>query len=93
MTGRTANRRMSKKADKGLKTNARVDSFCGERQYLEITRGAAMLGAEILLRPNAWIDPYMGEPQDNMAVCSRFTAFANTCYLVGSVDGSCQHLC
>lgn len=58
--------------------------ICGEGQYAEISRGLMMNGAEILIRPNAWIEPYMGEPQDLMALCSRFNAFANICYLVES---------
>jgi len=58
--------------------------ICGEGQYAEISRGLMMNGAEILLRPNAWIEPYMDEPQDVMTLCSRFHAFANMCYLVES---------
>lgn len=58
--------------------------ICGEGQYAEISRGLMMNGAEILIRPNAWLEPYMNEPQDLMAVCSRFHAFANICYLVES---------
>jgi len=58
--------------------------ICGEGTYPEIARGLMMNGAEILLRPNAWIEPCIAEPQDLMAVCSRFHAFANICYLVES---------
>lgn len=58
--------------------------ICGEGTYPEISRGLMMNGAEILIRPNAWIEPYMAEPQDLMALCSRFNAFANMCYLVES---------
>ncbi|MCP8305168.1 MAG: hypothetical protein H3Z50_06875 [archaeon] len=58
--------------------------ICGEGQYPEISRGLMMNGAEILIRPNAWVEPYMTEPQDLMALCSRFNAFANMCYLVES---------
>jgi len=43
-----------------------------------------MNGAEILLRPNAWIEPQMEEPTDLMAVCTRYNAFANMCYVVES---------
>ena len=43
-----------------------------------------MNGAEIILRPNAWQDPQMNEPEDMMSVISRFNAFANMCYLVES---------
>jgi predicted amidohydrolase len=56
--------------------------ICGEGMYPEIPRGLMMNGAEILIRPNAWIEPYLNEPQDWMALCSRFSAFANMCYLV-----------
>jgi predicted amidohydrolase len=56
--------------------------ICGEGQYAEIARGLMMNGAEIILRPNAWIEPYLSEPQDLMALCSRFCAFTNMCYLV-----------
>lgn len=58
--------------------------ICGEGTYPEISRGLMMNGAEILIRPNAWVEPYMAEPQDLMAVCSGFNAFANMCYLVES---------
>lgn len=58
--------------------------ICGEGTYLEISRGLMMNGAEIIIRPNAWLEPYMDEPQDLMALCSRFNAFANMCYLVES---------
>jgi len=58
--------------------------ICGEGQYAEISRGLVMNGAEIILRPNAWVEPYMAEPQDLMALCSRFNAFTNMCYLVES---------
>jgi len=58
--------------------------ICGEGQYAEISRGLMMNGAEIIIRPNAWVEPFMDEPQDLMAVLSRFNAFANMCYLVES---------
>jgi len=58
--------------------------ICGEGQYAEISRGLMMNGAEIIIRPNAWIEPFMDEPQDLMSVLSRFNAFANMCYLVES---------
>jgi predicted amidohydrolase len=58
--------------------------ICGEGQYAEISRGLVMNGAEIIVRPNAWVEPYMAEPQDLMALCSRFNAFTNMCYLVES---------
>ncbi len=58
--------------------------ICGDGQYAEISRGLMMNGAEILLRPNAWLEPFMAEPQDLMALLSRFNAFANICYLVES---------
>jgi predicted amidohydrolase len=58
--------------------------ICGEGQYAEISRGLMMNGAEIIIRPNAWLEPLFREPQDLMALCSRFNAFANMCYLVES---------
>ncbi len=58
--------------------------ICGEGQYAEISRGLMMNGAEIILRPNAWLEPFFREPQDLMALCSRFNAFANMCYMVES---------
>jgi len=58
--------------------------ICGEGQYPEISRGLMVNGAEIIIRPNAWVEPYMTEPQDLMALCSRYNAFANMCYLVES---------
>jgi len=58
--------------------------ICGDGTYPEVSRGLMMNGAEILLRPNAWVESFMSEPQDLMAVCSRFNAFANMCYLVES---------
>lgn len=59
-------------------------TICGEGQYLEISRGLMMNGAELLIRPNAWLEPYMSEPQDMMAVLSRANAYCNMCYLVES---------
>jgi len=56
--------------------------ICGEGQYPEISRGLVMNGAEIIVRPNAWAEPFMEEPQDIMSLCSRFHAFANMCYVV-----------
>jgi predicted amidohydrolase len=58
--------------------------ICGEGQYAEISRGLMMNGAEIIIRPNAWVEPFMDEPQDWMALLSRFNAFTNMCYLVES---------
>ena len=58
--------------------------ICGEGQYAECSRGLMMNGAEIIIRPNAWLEPFMAEPQDWMALLSRFNAFANMCYLVES---------
>ncbi len=58
--------------------------ICGEGHYAEISRGLALNGAEIILRPNATSDPHMTEPLDMMSVVSRFNAFANMCYLVES---------
>lgn len=57
-------------------------AICGEGTFPEISRGLMMNGAEIILRPNAWIEPFMAEPQDMMAVLSRFNAYANICYVV-----------
>ncbi len=58
--------------------------ICGEGQYAEISRGLMMNGAEIIVRPNAWLEPFMTEPQDSMTLVSRFNAFANMCYLIES---------
>ena len=58
--------------------------ICGEGQYAETARALMMNGAEIIMRPNAWVEPFMAEPQDWMALMSRFNAFANMCYLVES---------
>ncbi len=58
--------------------------ICAEGTYPEIARGLMMNGAEILIRPNAWIEPYMSEPQDLMGTCTRYNAFANMCYVVES---------
>ncbi len=58
--------------------------ICGEGQYGECSRGLMMNGAEIILRPNAWCEPFMAEPADMMSVVSRFAAFSNMCYLVES---------
>jgi predicted amidohydrolase len=58
--------------------------ICAEGHYAEISRGLALNGAEIILRPNATSDPHMTEPQDIMTVVSRFNAFTNMCYLVES---------
>lgn len=58
--------------------------ICGEGQYAEIGRGLAMNGAEIIVRPNAWGEPFMGEPTDWMSLTSRFNAFANMCFVVES---------
>jgi predicted amidohydrolase len=58
--------------------------ICGEGQYGECSRGLMMNGAEIILRPNAWVEPYMAEPNDMMTVLSRFAAFSNMCYLAES---------
>jgi predicted amidohydrolase len=58
--------------------------ICGEGQYGETSRGLAMNGAEIILRPNAWMEPFMDEPQDLMSVATRFAAFSNMCYVVES---------
>lgn len=58
--------------------------ICGEGQYGECSRGLMMNGAEIILRPNAFVEPWMDEPQDIMAVLTRFAAFSNICYVVES---------
>jgi len=58
--------------------------ICGDGTYPEVSRGLMMNGAEILIRPNAWVEPWMTEPQDIMALCSRYNAFANMCYLLES---------
>ena len=58
--------------------------ICGEGQYGECSRGLMMNGAEIILRPNAWVEPMMAEPADMMTLVSRFAAFSNMCGLVES---------
>ncbi len=56
--------------------------ICGEGQYAEISRGLMMNGAEIIIRPNAWLEPFMTEPQDWMSMLSKFNSFTNMCYTV-----------
>jgi len=56
--------------------------ICGEGNYAECARGLAMNGAEIILRPNAWVEPRVAEPMDLMTVISRYAAYTNMCYLV-----------
>lgn len=58
--------------------------ICGEGGYPETGRALMMNGAEIILRPNAWIEPYMDEPMPLMDVSSRAAASTNLCYLVES---------
>ncbi len=41
-----------------------------------------MNGAEIIARPNAWVEPLMAEPMDMMSVMNRANAFANMVYVV-----------
>lgn len=56
--------------------------ICGEGQYAECSRGLTMNGAEIILRPNAWVEPWLEEPMDMMTVLSRYAAYSNMSYLV-----------
>ncbi|RAY16799.1 hypothetical protein DPM19_01115 [Actinomadura craniellae] len=65
--------------------------ICGEGQYAETSRGLMLNGAEILLRPNAWIEPWMAEPQDLMSVITRFHAFSNMTYVVEANRGHLYH--
>jgi len=56
--------------------------ICGEGMYPEIARGMMLNGAEIIVRPNAWIEPLMAEPMDIMSALNRTNAFANMVYVV-----------
>jgi predicted amidohydrolase len=58
--------------------------ICNDGDYPEVSRGLMMNGAEILIRPNAWGEPWMTEPMNIMDVISRYNAYANMCYMLES---------
>lgn len=60
---------------------------CYDGNFPEIPRGLAMNGAEVLIRPAAWPDPYQNAPLDVWDLENRMRAFENNCYLIGANQG------
>ena len=65
--------------------------ICGEGQYAEVSRGLMLNGAEIIMRPNAWLEPWMTEPQDLMSVITQFNAFSSMSYTIEANRGHLYH--
>ncbi len=60
---------------------------CYDGNFPEIPRGLAMNGAEVLIRPAAWPDPYQDSPLDYWDMQNRLRAYENNCYLVAANQG------
>ncbi len=60
---------------------------CYDGNFPEIPRALAINGAEVLIRPAAWPDPYQDSPQDIWTLENRMRAFENNCYLIAVNQG------
>jgi len=60
---------------------------CYDGNFPEVTRALALNGAEILIRPAAWPDPYQYAPMEIWEMQNRIRAFENNCYLVAANQG------
>jgi predicted amidohydrolase len=60
---------------------------CYDGNFPEIPRGLAINGAEVLIRPAAWPDPYQDSPMDLWELQNRMRALENNCYLIAANQG------
>lgn len=61
---------------------------CYDRMFPEVTRALAINGAELLIQPNAWIEPFASFPTDWWTVINRVRAIENILYIVAPDRGA-----
>lgn len=62
--------------------------ICYERMFPEVARNLVLNGAEILINPTAWMDPWGVEPTDWWTVINRARAIENMAYVIAPNVGS-----
>lgn len=62
--------------------------ICYERMFPEVARNLVMNGAEILINPTAWMDPWGMEPTDWWTIINRARAIENLAYVIAPNVGS-----
>lgn len=62
---------------------------CYDGVFPEVVRAFAVQGAEIILKPTAWADPWMSNVEDNWEISNRARAMDNVAYVVAPNDGGC----
>ncbi len=61
---------------------------CYDRMFPEVTRALAVNGAELLIQPNAWIEPFASFPTDWWTIINRVRAIENIVYIVAPDRGA-----
>ncbi len=62
--------------------------ICYERMFPEVARNLVLNGAEILINPTAWMDPWGTEPTDWWTIINRARAIENLAYVIAPNVGS-----
>jgi formamidase len=62
--------------------------ICYDGHFPEVARALALNGAEVLIRPTAYLEPWTSEPMDWWTVLNRARAIENTCYVIAPTRGN-----
>jgi len=62
--------------------------ICYDGHFPEVARALALNGAEILIRPTAYLEPWTSEPTDWWSVLNRARAIENMCYVIAPTRGN-----
>ncbi len=62
--------------------------ICYDGHFPEVARALALNGAEVLIRPTAYFEPWASEPTDWWTVLNRARAIENMCYVIAPSRGS-----
>jgi predicted amidohydrolase len=61
--------------------------ICNDSFHPEVARSFAVKGAEVLIRPAQWLDPWGTEPLEWHVLLARARALENSCYMVAPDSG------
>jgi len=62
--------------------------ICYDGHFPEVARALALNGAEVLIRPTAYFEPFASEPTDWWTVLNRARAIENMCYVIAPDRGT-----